>query len=222
MRTARRRPLSALLRALPELAPLGRGAAHVKRPGLVERAPHRSRALAGVGGPNAGRDRQPVPRRGAIGLPAVLQRGRGLPQGLHVHRAALRERGRGRLAGGAVSQARAADPVALARRSVSQPRCGRDQGLPRRRRLRGPPERDLPGRHGRDRLGDPALASADGFAWTQVRPEPIIRPEGRGWKRAFVYQLDVARSGRELRLYYNARSGWFLGAERIGVAIAST
>ncbi len=66
------------------------------------------------------------------------------------------------------------------------------------------------------------LASADGFAWTQVRPEPILGPEGNGWKRAFVYQLDVARSGRELRIYYNARSGWFLGAERIGVAIAST
>ncbi len=66
------------------------------------------------------------------------------------------------------------------------------------------------------------LASTDGFAWTQVDPEPIIRPEGSGWKRAFVYQLDVARGGRELRIYYNARSGWFLGAERIGVAIAST
>ncbi len=66
------------------------------------------------------------------------------------------------------------------------------------------------------------FTSADGFAWTQVDPEPIIGPEGSGWKRAFVYQLDVARSGRELRIYYNARSGWFLGAERIGVAIAST
>ncbi|MFZ0888050.1 MAG: hypothetical protein WA005_06335 [Candidatus Binataceae bacterium] len=66
------------------------------------------------------------------------------------------------------------------------------------------------------------LKSADGFAWTQARPEPILRPEGSGWKRAFVYQLDIARSGRELRIYYNARSGWFLGAERIGVAIAST
>jgi hypothetical protein len=63
----------------------------------------------------------------------------------------------GGLAGGAVSQAGAADPVALERRSVSQPRGGRDQGLPRRRRLRRPPERDLPGRGGRDRLGDPAV-----------------------------------------------------------------
>ena len=40
------------------------------------------------------------------------------------------------------------------------------------------------------------LASTDGFAWTQVDPEPIIGPEGSGWKHAFVYQLDVARSGR--------------------------
>src|SRR5208283_384719 len=83
------------------------------------------------------------------------------------------------------------------------------------------PSRDDPYRN----LGAGAIKvfrDGDGFAWTQVQPEPILGPEGSGWKRAFVYQLDVARSGRELRLYYNARSGWFLGAERIGVAIAST
>ena len=116
--------------------------------------------------------------------------------------------------------------LALARQSVSQPRCRRDGGLtatatasvgPSRT---GCTRRDAPGTITGSAIL--LLASADGFAWTQVRPEPIIRPEGRGWKRAFVYQLDVARSGRELRLYYNARSGWFLGAKRIGVAIAST
>lgn len=64
------------------------------------------------------------------------------------------------------------------------------------------------------------LASVDGIEWRQAQREPIVRPEGAGWKRAFVYQLDVARYGGELRLYYNARSGWLLGAERIGVASA--
>ena len=41
------------------------------------------------------------------------------------------------------------------------PRCGRDQGLPRRRWLRRPRERDLSGRGGRKPLGDPA-AGVDG------------------------------------------------------------
>ena len=45
-------------------------------------------------------------------------------------------------------------------------------------------------------------------------------PEGNGWKKALVYALDVARHERELRLYYNGRSGWFWGGERIGVALA--
>jgi predicted GH43/DUF377 family glycosyl hydrolase len=62
------------------------------------------------------------------------------------------------------------------------------------------------------------LSSEDGLAWKRVYPEPIIAPEGEGWKKAFVYQLDVKRVGDEMWLYYNARDGWRIGKERIGLA----
>jgi predicted GH43/DUF377 family glycosyl hydrolase len=62
------------------------------------------------------------------------------------------------------------------------------------------------------------LSSEDGLSWEKVYPEPIISPEGDGWKKAFVYQLDVKRVDDEMWLYYNARSGWRFGKERIGLA----
>ena len=75
--------------------------------------------------------------------------------------------------------------------------------------------RDLDGRTGSAIL---LLSSEDGLAWERVYPEPIVSPGGDGWKKALVYQLDVKRVGDEMWLYYNARSGWRFGVERIGLA----
>jgi hypothetical protein len=71
---------------------------------------------------------------------------------------------------------------------------------------------------GRTRSAILLLSSADGLAWEQVYPEPVVAPEDDGWKRALVYQLDVKRVGDEMWMYYNARSGWRFGRERIGLA----
>lgn len=49
--------------------------------------------------------------------------------------------------------------------------------------------------------------------------EPIVAPEP-GWKRAFVYAFHPVAYNDEVRLYYNARDGWFRGVERIGLAVA--
>ncbi|MBD3226912.1 MAG: glycosyl hydrolase family 43 [Candidatus Lokiarchaeota archaeon] len=64
------------------------------------------------------------------------------------------------------------------------------------------------------------LYSDDGIQFTEVFNKPIICPT-RGWKKAFVYQLDVKKinNNGEYRLYYNARDGWFIGVERIGLSI---
>lgn len=62
------------------------------------------------------------------------------------------------------------------------------------------------------------MSSRDGIEWDQVYPEPVVAPGGSGWKKALVYQLDVKRVGDEWWMYYNARSGWRFGKERIGLA----
>jgi len=62
--------------------------------------------------------------------------------------------------------------------------------------------------------------SRDGFRFEQKTPEPIVAPEGEGWKKAFVYAFDPVEYAGEFRLYYNARSGWLKGSERIGLATA--
>lgn len=72
---------------------------------------------------------------------------------------------------------------------------------------------------GRTRSAILLLSSADGLSWDSVYPEPIMAPEGDGWKQALVYQLDVRRVGDEMWMYYNARSGWRIGRERIGLAV---
>jgi len=64
------------------------------------------------------------------------------------------------------------------------------------------------------------LHSRDGLTFEQAVSEPILAPEP-GWKRAFVYACDLVWHGDELRLYYNARDGWFRGKERIGLACAN-
>lgn len=75
-------------------------------------------------------------------------------------------------------------------------------------------------RRGKSRSAVLLLESDDGFAWRAVKKEPLLAPEPHSWKKAFVYQLDVVQHDDELRLYYNARDGWFIGKERIGVAVS--
>ena len=65
------------------------------------------------------------------------------------------------------------------------------------------------------------LTSEDGVAWqAECGGEPVLAPEGRGWKAAFVYGLEPLRRGEELWAFYNARDGWVGGVERIGLARA--
>lgn len=73
---------------------------------------------------------------------------------------------------------------------------------------------------GHNRSAIMLLKSEDGLDWELAQDEPILKPEPFSWKRAFVYQLDVVRYKNELRMYYNSRDGWFIGRERIGVAIS--
>lgn len=60
----------------------------------------------------------------------------------------------------------------------------------------------------------------DGLTFKSVRQNPIIAPE-TGWKQAFVYACIPVIWHDHVRLYYNARDGWFKGSERIGLATAS-
>ena len=64
------------------------------------------------------------------------------------------------------------------------------------------------------------LGSTDGLAFAPLGP-PFLRPT-RGWMRSHVYAVDVRRAGRELLLYFNARSAWhwLVGREAIGRATA--
>ena len=62
------------------------------------------------------------------------------------------------------------------------------------------------------------LYSDDGIKWTRIFKKPIIYPTN-GWKRAFTYQLDIKKVDRKYWLYYNARDGWVIGWESIGLAI---
>jgi beta-xylosidase len=65
------------------------------------------------------------------------------------------------------------------------------------------------------------LESDDGLQWETVCDgEPILAPTGQGWKAAFVYAFDSVRWEDDIRLYYNARDGWEVGTERIGMASA--
>lgn len=73
---------------------------------------------------------------------------------------------------------------------------------------------------GKDRSEIHLLKSPDGLDWTEATTEPIVAPEGEGWKKALVYAMCLVEHQGERRLYYNARDGWFRGSERIGVAIA--
>ena len=72
---------------------------------------------------------------------------------------------------------------------------------------------------GRSRSEIRLLKSRDGYVWDWVSPSPLVTPEETGWKRALVYAMHVVRHGDEWRMYYNARDGWFIGKERIGLAV---
>lgn len=61
------------------------------------------------------------------------------------------------------------------------------------------------------------VTSADGLRWDYAHDRPLVAPEP-GWKRALVYALDARRVGDGWVMYYNARSGWRFGVERIGRA----
>ncbi len=63
------------------------------------------------------------------------------------------------------------------------------------------------------------LNSTDGVAWTGFDREPFLKPEGKGWKKAFVYACDVRQFGDKIYLYYNARNGWLWGKECIGLCM---
>jgi hypothetical protein len=63
------------------------------------------------------------------------------------------------------------------------------------------------------------LSSADGLAFTPLAP-PFLRPAS-GWMRSHVYAVDVRRVGRELVLYFNARSAWHWLAGREGIGRAT-
>ncbi len=63
------------------------------------------------------------------------------------------------------------------------------------------------------------MFSRDGRIWEEPYTEPLFAP-GDGWEKALVYQLDaVPRPNGELWVYYNARDGWRIGTERIGLRI---
>jgi hypothetical protein len=64
------------------------------------------------------------------------------------------------------------------------------------------------------------VTSPDGLAWDVPEREPIIAP-GEGWKKGFVYALDVRAVEGRLYLYFNARDGWLAGREHVGLAVAA-
>ena len=65
------------------------------------------------------------------------------------------------------------------------------------------------------------LMSDDGISWEEAPYNPILSPSpaGKGWKAAFVYQLDLVRWEEELRIYYNGRNTWRDGIECIGLSV---
>ena len=74
-------------------------------------------------------------------------------------------------------------------------------------------------KEGRSRSEIHLLKSADGLDWRVVSERPLLAPEAQGWKRALVYAMHVVEYQGEARMYYNARDGWFIGRERIGMAV---
>lgn len=72
---------------------------------------------------------------------------------------------------------------------------------------------------GRSRSEIHLLNSDDGYDWKIADDAPISAPTNEGWKRALVYAMHVVNYDGEWRMYYNSRDGWFIGKERIGMAV---
>ena len=64
------------------------------------------------------------------------------------------------------------------------------------------------------------VTSRNGLEWYIPGQEPILGPEP-GWKKSFVYALDLREVEGAFHLYFNARDGWLLGKERVGLATAA-
>jgi len=64
------------------------------------------------------------------------------------------------------------------------------------------------------------VTSQDGLEWEVTPRKPLLSP-GTGWKKAFVYALDVRKVEDRLYLFFNARDGWFSGRENIGLAVGT-
>lgn len=64
------------------------------------------------------------------------------------------------------------------------------------------------------------LESGDGLAWKYALSAPVLAPS-EGWMRSHIYACDLAISGKEARLYFNARNDWHWtkGKEHIGVLV---
>ena len=62
------------------------------------------------------------------------------------------------------------------------------------------------------------LESKDGALWKYALTKPVLAPS-EGWMRSHIYACDLALSGKEARLYFNARDDWHWskGKEHIGV-----
>lgn len=73
---------------------------------------------------------------------------------------------------------------------------------------------------GRSRSEIHLLTSRDGLGWELASASPLLTFGDAGWKRALVYAMHVVEHDGEWRMYYNARDGWFIGKERIGLATA--
>jgi hypothetical protein len=56
--------------------------------------------------------------------------------------------------------------------------------------------------------------------WDIPEREPILGPQP-GWKKGFVYALDVRKVGEHLYMYFNARDGWLMGRENVGLAFGT-
>jgi len=73
---------------------------------------------------------------------------------------------------------------------------------------------------GRSRSEIWKMKSPDGYAWEPVGAGPIFAPSNAAdWKRALVYAMHVIKVEGRWRMYYNARDGWFIGKERIGLGL---
>jgi len=62
------------------------------------------------------------------------------------------------------------------------------------------------------------VTSSNGLAWDIPQREPILKPEP-GWKKGFVYALDLRRVEDRFYMYFNARDGWLTGRENVGLAL---